>query len=130
MELSPAPEQRSVGDIERMIETQEEAFQKLFEQMTGNQDLSDHADEFKRITDTLAQLKAEKGRLLEQQSESTAAAYRVREAAAVMEQVSAEITKWDESLIRQLVDTVKVLSADKIKVYLHGSIEIEQDIVK
>ena len=98
--------------------------------MTGNQDLTDHANEFKRITDTLAELKAEKGRLLEQQSESTAAAYRVREAAAVMEQVSAEITEWDESLVRQLLDTVKVLSSDRIKVYLHGGIEIEQDIVK
>ena len=45
-----------------------------------------------------------------------------------MEQASAEITEWDESLIRQLVDTVKVLSADRISVYLHGGIEIEQEM--
>ena len=130
MELSPSPEQRSVGDIERLIEAQEEAFQTLFDQMTGNQDLAGHADEFKRITDTLSELKAEKGRLLEQQSRNAAAAYRVREAAAVMEQVPAGITEWDESLIRQLIDTVRVMSADRIKVYLHGGIEIEQDMIK
>lgn len=130
IEFSPAPERNSIGDIERMIKAQEEAFQRLFDQMTGNQDLTDHADEFKRITNILAELKAEKGRLLEQQNQSTAAACRVSEAVAVMEQASAEITEWDESLIRQLVDTVKVLSADKIRVYRHGGIEIEQDIIK
>ena len=128
IEFSPAPERNSIGDIERMIKAQEEAFQRLFDQMTGNQDLTNHADEFKHITNTLAELKAEKERLLEQQSQSTAAACRVSEAVAVMEQASAEITEWDESLIRQLVDTVKVLSADKIRVYLHGGIEIEQEM--
>lgn len=30
--------------------------------------------------------------------------------------------------IRQLVDTVKVLSANRIRIYLHGGIEIEQTI--
>lgn len=42
---------------------------------------------------------------------------------------SADI-KWDESLIRQLVDTVKALSADRIRVYLQGGIEIEQELIK
>ena len=130
IEISPSPKQRSMGDIERMIVEQEESFQKLFDQMTCNQDLTDHADDFKRITDTLAELKAEKNRMLEQQHQNTAAVYRIREAVTVMEQVSAEISEWDESLIRQLVDTVRVLSADKILVCLHGGIEVEQSVVK
>ena len=41
---------------------------------------------------------------------------------------SAKITEWDEDMIRQLVDTVKVLSADRIRVYLRGGMEIEQTI--
>ena len=36
--------------------------------------------------------------------------------------------QWEESTIRQLVDTVKVLSANRIRVYLQGGIEIEQTI--
>ena len=130
IEISPSPKQRSMGDIERMIAEQEEAFQKLFDQMTCNQDLTDHADDFKRITDALAELKAEKNHMLEQQHQNTAAAYRIREAVTVMEQVSAEISEWDESLIRQLVDTVRVVSADKILLCLHGGIEVEQTVVK
>ena len=41
---------------------------------------------------------------------------------------SAEITEWEESMIYQLVDTVKVLSADRIRVFLYGGIEMEQPI--
>jgi hypothetical protein len=45
-----------------------------------------------------------------------------------MENVNAELTEWDETIIRQMVDTVKVMSADKIIVYLRGGIEIEQSL--
>ena len=41
---------------------------------------------------------------------------------------SADI-QWNESTIRQLVDTVKVLSANRIRIYLQGGIEIEQELV-
>jgi len=41
---------------------------------------------------------------------------------------SGAFTEWNESLIRQLVDTVKVLSANRIRVYLQGGIEIEQEL--
>ena len=37
------------------------------------------------------------------------------------------ISEWDEALIRQLVDTVKVNSAEKITVFLRGGIQVEQD---
>ena len=46
-----------------------------------------------------------------------------------MEGVSAEIQEWDETLIRQLVDTVKVLSAQKITVYLRGGVQVDQDMI-
>ena len=43
---------------------------------------------------------------------------------------AAEITEWDESIIRQLVDTVTVLSEDRISVRLYGGIELEQELDK
>ena len=36
----------------------------------------------------------------------------------------------DNSLIRQLVDTVKVVSAEKIIVYLQGGTQVEQNMVE
>lgn len=45
-----------------------------------------------------------------------------------MEQCSVLITTWDESVIRQLVDSVKVLSKDQIEVYLRGGIAVKQNM--
>ena len=45
-----------------------------------------------------------------------------------MEDASPHITEWDESAVRQLVETVKVLSKDEIAVTLKGGIEIRQKI--
>ena len=66
--------------------------------------------------------------MLEQSSGSSAADLRITEAVSVLNTGSAEITEWEESMIYQLVDTVKVLSADRIRVFLHGGIEMEQPI--
>ena len=41
---------------------------------------------------------------------------------------SGEITEWKEDMIRQLVDTVRVLFSDRIRVCLRGGMEIEQAI--
>ena len=46
-----------------------------------------------------------------------------------MEQIPVELTEWEENAIRQLVDTVKVLSKDRILVCLRCGIQIEQDMV-
>jgi hypothetical protein len=45
-----------------------------------------------------------------------------------MENSASTITAWEESTIRQLVDWVKILSAEEILVCLHGGIEINQRI--
>ena len=43
--------------------------------------------------------------------------------------VAAYITEWDESAVRQLVETVKILSKDEVAVTLKGGIEICQKIM-
>ena len=130
-EMSPARKgELSIGDLDRAIAAQEHSFQTLFDQMHSNEDLTAHAEEFKQITDTLAELKQRKKQMLEQQSEDATANRCAAKAASFLESQSAAITEWDESMIRQLIDTVKVLSADRIKVCFHGGIEIEQDMVK
>ena len=53
----------------------------------------------------------------------------IEDAAAAMEQASCHICEWDETLIRQLVDTVKVHSAEKITVYLRGGVQVDQDMI-
>ncbi|MBQ6235266.1 MAG: hypothetical protein IJK54_05065 [Clostridia bacterium] len=59
----------------------------------------------------------------------SAASWRVDEAIRLLSEGNAELTEWDEGTIRQLVETVKIISKEKILVTLHGGMEIEQDMV-
>ena len=122
--------QMSLGDLDRAIAAQEERFQALFSQMHSNEDLTAHADAFKQITDTLAGLKRKKGELLELQSQDAYAIHRIEEAVSFLEKQDTAVTEWDEGMIRQLIDTIEVLSAERTRIYFHGGTEIEQDMVE
>ena len=76
----------------------------------------------------MAALKEKKALILAQQENNSAANRRIQDAVNRLNAGSAEITEWDKDMISQLVDTVKVLSADRIRVYLRGGMEIEQTI--
>ena len=54
---------------------------------------------------------------------------RILDAAQTLENASPHTTEWDESAVRQLVETVKVLSKDEIIVTLKGGIEMHQKIM-
>ena len=49
-------------------------------------------------------------------------------AVSLLESTSPVLAEWNEPVIRQLVDTVRVLSVDRSAVYLRGGIEIQQEI--
>ena len=73
-------------------------------------------------------LKEKKASILAQMESGSAANRRVRDAVDVLTTGNPRFTEWKESDIRQLVDTVEVLSADRIRVCLQGGTEIEQTI--
>ena len=60
--------------------------------------------------------------------EIQATAQRLNKTVSILENASPKLQQWDEAVIRQLVDTVKVISAERIVVYLRGGAEIEQEI--
>ena len=76
----------------------------------------------------MAALKEKKAAIMEQQEIDSAANRRIQNAVNVIDAGTAEIREWDEDMIRQLVDTVTVLSADRIRVCLRGGMEIEQTL--
>ena len=87
-------------------------------------------EQFQAITNEIAALKMQRGQMEEQRKSNALAVYRLDTAASLLEKASPELIEWDEAVIRQLVDTVKVLSEDTITVYLRGGIEITQSIVR
>jgi len=129
MELAPVPgETMSAAEIDRQIAELDQKFRELFALSRTDGGYLKYAEDFKRITGEISALKEKRSALLEQQQSNSALNKRINDAASVLNAGSAEITKWDESVVRQLVDTVKVLSAERICVYLRGGMEIEQKI--
>jgi hypothetical protein len=130
LELAPVPgESISLADIERRLEEINNETRTLLAQAAQKQDGIDYTPQFKALLDETSALKEKRAYLEEQQKNNAQAIQRIENATTVMEQSSAAITEWDEPLIRQLVDTVKVLSADKILVCLRGGIQVEQSMI-
>ena len=128
MEVAPTDGTMSIADIDRRIGELEQEFRALFHAAKEEGGYLHYADAFKRITDEVSALKEQRSGLLEQREADSEANGRVQSALDLLDGASSELTEWDESVIRQLVDTVRVLSAHRILVRLRGGMEIEQDV--
>lgn len=117
----------SLGDIERRLRELEKQFQTLLEKATDDPDA--YGSQFKEILDEQTFLKEKRSGILADNKEQAKANQRIMDAAQTLENASPHITEWDESAVRQLVETVKVLSKDEIAVTLKGGIEIPQKIM-
>ena len=86
-----------------------------------------YTDRFRALAEEMADLK-EKRKNIDAHRTGSETDLRIKQALEIMENSSSAITAWEESTIRQLVDWVKILSAEEILVCLHGGIEIKQRI--
>ena len=127
-ELIPFPGgTMSLGDIECRLRVLEQQFQTLLEKATD--DPTAYGGQFKEILDEQTFLKEKRSVILANNNEQAKANQRIMDAAQTLENASPYITEWDESAVRQLVETVKILSKDEIAVTLKGGIEICQKIM-
>ena len=112
LELPPLPGvNMSIVEIESRLDELNQQTRALVAQAAQAENAAAYAEQLKKIMDEAAALKEKRAEIEELQQENSQANLRIEIAAAVMEKVTAEITKWDESVIRGLVDTVKVVSA-------------------
>ena len=130
VELAPVPgESMSLADIERRLGELNDQTRELVAESARAEDATACTAQLRAVMNEAAVLK-EKRALIEEQRQSNAQAVRrIEDAAAAMAQASTHISEWDEALIRQLVDTVKVNSAEKITVFLRGGVQVEQDMI-
>lgn len=130
LELAPVPGQSmSLADIEQRLTELSDQTRELVAKAATAQDSSPYTSQLRAIMNEAAALKEKQTYLEKQRQDNAQIVQRIEDAAATMEQTSANISEWDEALIRQLVDTVKVHSAEKITVYLRGGIEIQQTLI-
>ena len=120
----------SLGDIQRRLAELDEQTKKLVSKAAEDGDMASYAPKLKAILDEVSALK-EKQACIEKQRQSNAQVmWRIRSTAEALEQAPEEITEWNESIIRQLVDAVKVVSKDKLEIHLRGGAMIEQNMIE
>lgn len=130
LELAPFPsESMSPAGIERRLAELNDQTRELVAEAARAEDASAFTARLKAVMDEVSSMKAKRTMMQEQHQKNTQAVERIQNISAILENVSAGIAQWDEALIRQLVDTVKVVSAGQIIVFLRGGGQIEQSIV-
>ena len=129
-ELAPTPgESMSLADIERRLEELNDQTRELVAEAARAEDASTFTAQLKAVMDEVTVLKAKRTLIQEQRQGNVQAMQRVQDAVTALETAPAKITEWNESLIRQLVDTVKVVSIEQIVVCFRGGGQTEQSIV-
>ena len=113
------------GEVKRRIEELTAEFDHLLElDACGNE-----ANwRFAEIAKEMAELKRQQERIAAQLRNNQEAQERVHNTKTALDQEDHHLTQWDEEMIRQLVHTVKVISADHIRVYLNDGTEIDQKV--
>ena len=113
-----------IEEITQQITELEGEFKRLFEKSRNEGGYLQYADQFTRITDAITDLKEKRVALEQQQTNDTETNWRIQRAKELLGNASEEIKEWDEDMIRQLVESVKILSATQISVTLKGGVEL------
>ena len=130
VELAPVPgESMSLAAIEQRLNELNDLTRELVAEAARTKDADAYTAQLREIMNEAAELKEKRAYIEEQRQNNVQAVRRIEDAATAMEQASCHICEWDETLIRQLVDTVKVLSTKKITVYLRGGVQVDQDMI-
>lgn len=127
LELPPLPGvNMSIAEIESRLEELNNLTRTLVVQAAHADDASAYTAQLKGIMDEAAELKEKRVQIEDQRLRNSQANLLIETDATVMNRAAAEITQWDEPIIRDLVDTVKVLSKDQIEVHLKGGTVVKQ----
>ena len=115
----------TLGEINRRLEELEAEFNILLQQPDS---AAKNAERFGSIANEMASLKEQREKIAARLRKDQTVQLHVHTMEAALDGMSHLMQQWDEEMIRQLVHTVKVISADHIKVYLYDGTEIDQTV--
>ena len=115
----------TLGEVKRRIQELTAEFDALFE-IDGSE--VTEQDRFTEITQELAELKKKQESISAQLRNNQAIQGKVNRFASAAERMDHRLTEWDEEFIRQMIHTVEVISADRIRVVLTDGTVIMQEV--
>jgi hypothetical protein len=93
-------------------------------------DAESYADRFRSIAEEMAQLKSQQEEISSQLRNNSQLKGCLNGSKRTLYNANHHLIEWNEEMIRQLVHTVKVISADHIMVTLYDGAEIHQEVRK
>ena len=115
----------TLGEINRRLEELEAEFNILLQQPDS---AVKNAARFGSIANEMASLKEQREKVAARLRKDQTVQLHVHTMKAALDGISHHMQQWDEEMVRQLVHTVKVISADHIKVFLYDGTEIDQTV--
>ena len=121
-------ENMSLGNLDRAMERLGGQFNQLLSEAANSENLEDYTEQFRSISDSMAELKRRKAHIESFRQEHEQADDRARAMMPVLEGLSSRLTEWNEEIMYQLLEKVTVLSRVRIRVTLRDGQEIEQAV--
>ena len=115
----------TLGEVKRRISELTAEFDRLFN-MDGSEE--EYEKRFSEITQELAELKKQRDEISAQLRNNQGVQAKIRKMSTVAERMDHRLTEWDEKFIRQMIHTVEVISADRIRVVLTDGTVIMQEV--
>ena len=91
-------------------------------------DMENHEDEFKAISEETEQLKRRIEAIRESEAKDESYADRLAQIQEIIQQRDMNRDTYDESIVRQMVECIKIYPDNKILVTFGGGYEIEEEI--
>ena len=115
----------TLDEVKRRIQELTAEFNTLFE-MDGSEET--YQERFSEITKELAELKKQQEAISAQLRNNQGIQAKVNRFASAAERMDHSLTQWDEEFIRQMIHTVEVISADRIRVVLTDGTVVMQEV--
>ena len=96
--------------------------------VASGDDMENHEDEFKAISEETEQLKRRIEAIRESEAKEESYADRLVQIQETIQQRDMNRDTYDESIVRQMIECIKIYSDNKIRVIFGGGYEIEEEI--
>ena len=129
-ELAPAAGQLlSLSEIDNQLEQLNTEFSKVLAEASESGDQAAYSDRFREIMQKQTALKAQRDEIQRMLAESGKATAHIEQCRQAAETTPSAITEWDETLIRQVVESVTVETCNEVIVALKSGASILQELM-
>ena len=129
-ELAPvAGQQLSLSEIDNQLEQLNTEFSKALAEASESGDQAAYSDRFREIMQKQTALKAQRDEMQRMLAESGKATAHIEQCRQAAETTPSAITEWDETLIRQVVESVTVETCNEVIVALKSGASIHQELM-